>query len=180
MTPSELKTHDQAFQDDVRTFPRMKILLIDDEPLNVALLEDMLADAGYKQIRSVTDSRTALDVCNEFGPDLILLDLMMPHVDGFAILDALRSDGAELFLPVIVLTADASEETKRHALRSGATDFLLKPFDQLEVLLRLGNLLEMRRLHIQLDTQRAALEDALRTKSLELREATSQLHCAQV
>lgn len=158
----------------------MKILIVDDEPLNVALLEDMLSDAGYKQIKSVTDSRIALDVCNEFGPDLVLLDLMMPFVDGFAILDALRSDGAELFLPVIVLTADANEGTKRHALRSGATDFLLKPFDQLEVLLRLGNLLEMRRLHIQLDTQRAALEDALHTKSLELREATSQLHSAQV
>ena len=170
-----MKNEDDG-QDDVRTFPRMKILIIDDEPLNVALLEDMLSDAGYKQIKSVTDSRIALEVCNEFGPDLVLLDLMMPHVDGFAILDALRSDGAELFLPVIVLTADANEGTKRHALRSGATDFLLKPFDQLEVLLRLGNLLEMRRLHIQLDTQRAALEDALHTKSLELREATSQLH----
>ena len=174
MTPTEIQTHDDC-QDDVRTFPRMKILIVDDEPLNVALLEDMLADAGYKHIRSVTDSRTALDVCNEFGPDLVLLDLMMPFVDGFAILDALRSDGAELFLPVIVLTADANEGTKRNALRAGATDFLLKPFDQLEVLLRIGNLLEMRRLHTQLDMQRAALEDALHTKSLELREATSQL-----
>ena len=174
LTPPEMKPQDTC-QDDVRTFPRMKILLVDDEPMNVALLEDMLSDAGYKQIRSVTDSRTALDVCNEFGPDLVLLDLMMPHVDGFAILDALRSDGGELFLPVIVLTADANESTKRNALRAGATDFLLKPFDQLEVLLRIGNLLEMRRLHVQLDMQRAALEDALHTKSLELREATSQL-----
>jgi len=175
MTPPEMKPQDDTCQDDVRTFPRMKILLVDDEPMNVALLEDMLSDAGYKHIRSVTDSRTALDVCNEFGPDLVLLDLMMPHVDGFAILDALRSDAAELFLPVIVLTADANEGTKRNALRAGATDFLLKPFDQLEVLLRIGNLLEMRRLHVQLDMQRAALEDALHTKSLELREATSQL-----
>ena len=95
MTPPEMKLQDDTCQDDVRTFPRMKILLVDDEPMNVALLEDMLSDAGYKQIRSVTDSRTALDVCNEFGPDLVLLDLMMPHVDGFAILDALRSDGGE-------------------------------------------------------------------------------------
>lgn len=158
----------------------MKLLIVDDEPLNVALLEDMLADAGYKQIRSVTDSRTALDVCDEFGPDLILLDLMMPYVDGLAILDALRAEGGELFLPVIVLTADANEGTKRNALRAGATDFLLKPFDQLEVLLRIGNLLEMRRLHVQLDTQRAALEDALHTKSLELREATAQLQSADV
>jgi DNA-binding response OmpR family regulator len=167
-----------AWSGDVRTFPKMKILIIDDEPLNVALLEDMLTDAGYKHLRSVTDSRTALDTCDSFGPDLILLDLMMPHVDGFAILHDLRSAGSEIFLPVIVLTADANEATKRNALGAGATDFLLKPLDQLEVLLRIANLLEMRRLHIQLDTQRAALEDALHEKSLELREANSHLQSA--
>ena len=104
---------------------------------------------------------------------------MMPHVDGFAILHSLRSAGSEVFLPVIVLTADANAETKRKALRAGATDFLLKPLDHLEVLLRIANLLEMRRLHIQLDTQRAALEDALREKSLELREANSNLQSAR-
>ena len=163
---------------DVRTFPKMKILIIDDEPLNVALLEDILTAVGYRQFRSVTDSRTALDTCDSFAPDLILLDLMMPHVDGLAILHSLRSAGNEAFLPVIVLTADANERTKRAALGAGATDFLLKPFDHLEVLLRIANLLDMRRLHIQLDTQRAALEDALREKSLELREANSNLQSA--
>jgi putative two-component system response regulator len=163
---------------DVRTFPKMKILIIDDEPLNIALLEDMLTAAGYKHLRSVTDSRTALEVCYSFAPDLILLDLMMPHVDGFAILHSLRPAGSDVFLPVIVLTADANEKTKRNALGAGATDFLLKPLDQLEVLLRIANLLDMRRLHIQLDTQRAALEDALREKSLELREAHSNLQSA--
>jgi putative two-component system response regulator len=164
---------------DVRTFPKMKILIIDDEPLNIALLEDMLTGAGYKHLRSVTDSRTALDTCDSFAPDLILLDLMMPHVDGFAILHSLRSAGSEVFLPVIVLTADAIERTKRNALGAGATDFLLKPLDRLEVLLRIANLLEMRRLHIQLDTQRAALEDALRERSLELREALLHLENAR-
>ena len=149
----------------------MKILIIDDEPLNVALLEDMLSEAGYKQLRSVTDSRLALETCDTFAPDLILLDLMMPHVDGFAILQALRSDGEQVFLPVVVLTADANEETRRTALSAGATDFLLKPLDHVEVLLRITNLLEMRRLHIQLDTQRAAFEEALRERTLELREA---------
>ena len=160
------------WQGDVsRTFARMKILIIDDEPMNVALLEEMLAEAGYKQLKSITDSRLALETCYSFAPDLVLLDLMMPHVDGFAILDALRSAGAEVFLPVIVLTADSNEETKRAALRAGATDFLLKPLDYLEVRLRIANLLEMRRLHLQLDTQRVALEEALHEKSLELREA---------
>jgi putative two-component system response regulator len=164
---------------DTRAFGKMKILIIDDEPSNVALLEDILSEAGYKQLRSVTDSRLALETCYAFAPDLILLDLMMPHVDGFTILHSLRSGGDDIFLPVIVLTADANEETKRAALGAGATDFLLKPLDYLEVVLRIANLLEMRRLHVQLDTQRAALEDALRERSLELREAHFHLENAQ-
>jgi putative two-component system response regulator len=163
---------------DTSPFAKMKILIVDDEPLNAALLEETLAEAGYTRVQSVTDSRLALQTCDEFVPDLLLLDLMMPHVDGFTILESLRSATGEVFLPVIVLTADINEETKRHALRSGATDFLLKPFDHLEVLLRITNLLEMRRLHLQLDTQRAAYEDALRARTLELREATSQLQGA--
>lgn len=125
-------------------------------------------------MQSITDSRRALESYHAFEPDLILLDLMMPHLDGFAVLESLRSLPGEIFLPVLVLTADANEETKRRALRSGATDFLLKPFDHLEVLLRIGNLLETRRLHWQLDNQRAAFEEALRNRSLELREAQAQ------
>lgn len=164
---------------NTRAFGKMKILIIDDEPLNIALLEDVLSEAGYKQLKSVSDSRLALETCTTFAPDLILLDLMMPYVDGFSILQALRSAGDEVFLPVIVLTADANEETKRAALGAGATDFLLKPLDHLEVLLRIANLLEMRRLHVQLDTQRAALEDALRERSLELREAHLHLESAR-
>lgn len=159
---------------DASQYAKMKILIVDDEPANVALLEEMLAEAGYTRVHSVTDSRTALEICRTFEPDLVLLDLMMPHVDGFAVLDGLRSAPAELFLPVIVLTADVNEETKRRALHAGATDFLLKPFDHLEVLLRIGNQLETRRLHRHLDTQRAAYEEALRHRSLELREAQAQ------
>jgi putative two-component system response regulator len=103
---------------------------------------------------------------------------MMPFVDGFAILEALRSTPRDIFLPVIVLTADANEQTKRRALRAGATDFLLKPFDETEVLLRIGNMLEIRRLHLQLDTQRAAFEEAVRERTSELREAQSALEQA--
>lgn len=176
-TASSTRTQ-SGWHRDTRAFGKMKILIIDDEPLNIALLEELLSEAGYKQLKSVTDSRLALETCGTFGPDLILLDLMMPHVDGLSILHALRSAGDEVFLPVIVLTADANEKTKRAALGAGATDFLLKPLDHLEVLLRIANLLEMRRLHIQLDTQRAALEDALRERSLELREAHSHLQSA--
>ena len=158
---------------DSAQWAKMKILVVDDEPANVALLEDILGEAGYHRVECVTDSRIALATCHAFEPDLILLDLMMPHVDGFAILEALRSMPAALFLPIVVLTADANEQTKRRALSAGATDFLLKPFDELEVLLRIGNMLETRLLHRRLDTQRAALEEALRDRSLELRDAQS-------
>jgi putative two-component system response regulator len=159
----------------ISKFAKMKILVIDDEPVNVALLEGTLTDNGYAKVKSVTDSRLAVETHKIFQPDLVMLDLMMPHVDGFAILETLRSETDEIFLPVIVLTADATEETKLRALRAGATDFLLKPFDQIEVLLRIGNLLETRHLHIQLDIQRAAFEDAVRARTAELRDVQMEL-----
>ena len=160
---------------DFVSFSKMKILIVDDEPVNVALLEEMLSEAGYSRFQSLTDSRLVLTTCETFDPDLVLLDLMMPNPDGFSILGSLRAAPDETFLPIIVLTADINEETKRRALLAGASDFLLKPFDQLEVLLRIGNLLETRRLYRQLDNQRAAFEDAVHARSLELREANSRL-----
>jgi PleD family two-component response regulator len=163
------------FPDEFAPLPKMKLLIIDDEPVNVALLEDMLAESGYTRVTSLTDSRQALDVSGQLRPDLILLDLMMPHVDGFAVLEALRGRPVDNYVPVIVLTADANEETKRRALRAGATDFLLKPFDQLEVLLRIGNLLQMRELQLQLDNQRSAFEEAVRARTEEVRDAQARL-----
>jgi DNA-binding response OmpR family regulator len=130
----------------------LKILIVDDEPVNVILLEHILRESGYSRLQSVTDSRTALQVSVEFEPDIVLLDLMMPHVDGFAVLEGLRAAyGENVFLPILVLTADANDASKRRALTAGATDFLLKPFDKTEVLLRIGNLLESRRAHLLLD-----------------------------
>jgi putative two-component system response regulator len=166
--PNEI---DQRWLPNAALYSKMKIVAIDDEPANVALLEAMLEEGGYTRVKTVTDSRLAMETCISFEPDLVLLDLMMPHVDGFEILESLRAAAGEAFLPVIVLTADANETTKLRALRAGATDFLLKPFDQLEVLLRMSNLLETRRLHLQLDTQLAAYADAVRERTSELREA---------
>ena len=166
---------EQRWLPNAALYSKMKIVAIDDEPANVALLEAMLAEGGYTRIKTVTDSRLAMETCIAFEPDLVLLDLMMPHVDGFAILESLRAAAPETFLPVIVLTADANANTKLRALRAGATDFLLKPFDQLEVLLRMNNLLETRRLHLQLDMQVAAYADAVRERTSELREAQTQL-----
>src|SRR6266571_886980 len=124
---------------------RMKILIIDDERTTVVMLEHLLRRSGYSRIQGVTDSRKALETCAAFNPDLILLDLIMPGTDGFAVLETLRSlDASESFLPIVVLTADVSEEAKERALEAGATDFLVKPVSRMEALLRIRNLLETR------------------------------------
>jgi len=157
---------------------RMKILVVDDDRMTVALLEQLLARHGYSRVMGITNSRAALETCAEFDPDLILLDLIMPEVDGFAILEALRSDVSERFLPIIVLTADVTEEAKARALEAGATDFLVKPVSQAEALLRIRNLLETRRLNVLLRNQRAALEEAVRERTVELRQKISELEAA--
>src|SRR5256714_14948348 len=120
---------DQRWLPNAALYSKMKIVVIDDEPANVALLEMMLAEGGYTRVKTVTDSRLAMETCITFEPDLVLLDLMMPHVDGFTILESLRAAAGQNLLPAIVLTTDANETTKLLALRAGAPDFLLKPFD---------------------------------------------------
>lgn len=148
----------------------MKILVIDDDRMSVSLLEQLLRRHGYSRVMGITDSREALETCAAVDPDLILLDLMMPEMDGFAVLEALRSNVSERFLPIVVLTADITEEAKARALEAGATDFLVKPVSQTEALLRIRNLLETRRLNVVLRNQRAALEEAVRERTVELRE----------
>jgi putative two-component system response regulator len=154
---------------------RMKILVVDDDRMTVTLLEQLLQRHGYTRVTGITDSRKALETCAVFDPDLILLDLIMPEVDGFAVLEALRSEISENFLPIVVLTADVSEEAKARALEAGATDFLVKPVSQTEALLRIRNLLETRRLTVVLENQRSALEEAVRERTAELRRTIAEL-----
>ncbi len=158
----------------------MRILIVDDEPVNIALLEDLLQFSGYTQVVSTSDPRRVLALCQERRPDVILLDLNMPGLDGFGVMNQLS---AEISLgecvPILVLTADIGLETKRRALSAGATDFLTKPFDPVEVLLRIKNLLKTRHQHLQLSDQKALLEDSVRERTAELRETLSQLRDAQ-
>ena len=110
-----------------------RILIVDDEPANVRLLERIVRDAGWAAARSTTDSREAAALHAELRSDLVLLDLMMPHLDGVAVMKQLRSTSADgEFLPIVILTADATGDAKRRALDAGATDFLTKPFDRVE------------------------------------------------
>jgi signal transduction histidine kinase len=146
-----------------------KILIVDDERANVLLLERLLQQAGYRQLVSTTDSRTVLELYRSRQPDLILLDLMMPHVDGLAVLAQLRAEIPETaYLPVLVLTADVTLEARRKALAAGAHDFLTKPFEAFEVLLRIGNLLATRRLYLALEEHNHTLEETVRQRTERL------------
>lgn len=158
----------------------MRILIVDDEPVNIALLEDVLQLSGYTQLESTSDSRRVRQLCQERRPDLILLDLNMPNMDGFAVMKQLSQDFDPTdCVPILVLTADIGLETKRRALSVGATDFLTKPFDHVEVLLRIKNLLRTRHQHLQLSDQKQLLEDTVRERTSELRQTLAQLREAQ-
>ena len=148
---------------------RGRILIVDDEPANVGLLTRILEREGYTGVRGTTDSRQAPGLVEEFRPDLILLDLRMPNLDGFGVLEAIKphlTNGN--YLPVLTLTADASDQMKQAALSRGAKDFLAKPFNPIEVLLRIQNLLELRFLYLNLET-------AVRDRTRELEDAQIEI-----
>ncbi|MBI3194843.1 MAG: PAS domain-containing protein, partial [Ignavibacteriae bacterium] len=148
-----------------------KILIVDDEISNVQLLESMMMKEGYTSYKSLTDPRLVIPTYREWQPDLLLLDIMMPHMDGFAVMDALKEVvPVDDFFPVIVLTADMNVQTKKRSLTNGAMDFITKPFDVLEVLLRINNLLHARSLHHQLQNQNIILEEKVRERTAELIE----------
>lgn len=141
---------------------RHRILIVDDAQDNVDMLEAFLAEEA-SSIKSMTESKQVERVFNEFEPDLMLLDLHMPPPDGLEILRNLRSVRESLgFLPVIVLTGDTGRTARNSALLLGADDFLIKPLDRQEVVLRVRNLLRTRRLYIELADANRALEQKLR------------------
>ena len=135
------------------TLTTAKILIVDDEKANVLLLEMILEDAGYKNVHSTTDARQALPIFLKIRPDLVLLDLSMPHLNGFAVMEQLLPQMREDTVPIIVLTADSTLRVKHKSLQQGARDFLTKPLDEIEVLLRINNLLESRFHNVLLETK---------------------------
>lgn len=159
-----------------RSFFDGKIFVVDDDPANVQLLVRMLDCAGYKNLTTTTDPRQFASLLAKIDPDLVLLDLHMSDLDGYQILGLLRDlVPKETFLPVIVLTADSTQKAKHRALGSGANDFLSKPFDPAEVLLRVENALRTRFLHQQLQNQNAVLEERVRERTARLEESIDEL-----
>jgi putative two-component system response regulator len=153
-----------------------KILIVDDQEANVRLLEKILKRAGYADLSSIRDPRKVLPVFLEHQPDLILLDLNMPHLDGIGVMRQLAPyipEGA--YVPILVLTADILPAAKQTALSIGAKDFLTKPFDTTEVLLRIHNLLETRCLYVKLQNLNETLEAKVRERTQELEEAQFEM-----
>jgi putative two-component system response regulator len=158
-----------------RIFKNARILIVDDEPNNVDLLRRLLERAGFSRIESTNDSREAVDLYVKFRPDLILLDLHMPHRDGLEVMDELNQIAEASYLPILMLTGDDTPEAKREALSRGAKDFLNKPFHSDEVLLRIRTLLETRFLYLQIQSQNQMLEAKVRDRTRELEAAQIEI-----
>jgi len=178
------------------------VYVADDEPANTKLLEAILERPGVARVRSFPDGRALLDAIEREEPDLILLDLRMPILDGYGVLTALHDRRAEEYIPILVLTANSDADSRSKALAGGANDYLTKPFDVGEVLLRVRNLLETRRLHLALRDRNANLVDQVATaaralgdrerewaeqatalsqlEALETAEATAQAICDEI
>ncbi len=153
-------------QDDIL---QSKILVVDDEPSNLRLLKKLLAIEGYNNVATVSDSRAVCPRHAEENFDLILLDINMPHMDGFAVMEELKTmQQHHDYLPVLVLTAQIDRETRLRALNSGAKDFLTKPFDRQEALNRIHNILEVHTLHKTVRNQNEELESRIRERTQEL------------
>ena len=128
-----------------------RIAIVDDHQPNINLLTRVLAQAGFENVRSTSDPRRAPDLFREFQPDILLLDLHMPEVDGFGVMERVRADlPPDAYHPILVLTGDSTTSTRQRALGHGATDFLTKPYNSAEVVLRVRNLLHTRLLHHRL------------------------------
>jgi response regulator RpfG family c-di-GMP phosphodiesterase len=157
-------------------FANANILMVDDEEPNVRFVRRMLARDGITAFTSVTDSRDAVEEYRRLSPDLVLMDLHMPHKDGFTVMGELTPlirDGD--FVPILVMTADLSPEVRNQALRLGASDFLTKPFDVTEARLRVSNLLRTRSLHLALRSHNRLLEARVRARTHELEEAQLEI-----
>ena len=149
-----------------------RILIVDDQEPNVILLQELLAAAGYRNITTTMDPKEVASLHRWNTYDLILLDLQMPEMDGFQVMEALKTNARESYLPVIVLTAQPGH--KLRALQAGAKDFISKPFDVVEVGTRIHNMLEVRLLYKQLDDYSKALEQTVRDRTAELRESEAR------
>lgn len=156
-----------------------RILIMDDQISNIELLEQVLQQFNFSNIRSITDPRMFFETLNSFEPDIVLLDLMMPHIDGYQLLQQYNEIyPKEKYIPIIVLTSDITTTAREKALSTGARDFLNKPFDIHEIYHRMYNLLEMRFLYLELQNRNFELEKEVQRQTVHLSDANRRLRDA--
>ena len=148
------------------------ILIVDDQEANVTLLEELLREAGYRRVASLMNPHEVCALHRKHRYDLILLDLQMPGMDGFQVIEALKTNDADGYLPVLVITAQPGH--KLRALQAGAKDFISKPFDLVEVRTRIHNMLEVRLLYKTLEAYSKVLEQTVQERTAELRESEAR------
>ncbi len=146
-----------------------RILIIDDQKLHSFFLKEILEHEGYKNIECLLDSTKTILTCKEFKPDLIILDILMPQLDGFQVMQQLNGFRVEHYLPILAISADKSSSIRLRALQSGATDFLNKPFESVEIISKIRNMVELRILHNQIASQNKLLEFKVNERTKELR-----------
>lgn len=149
-----------------------RILIVDDQEANVQLLEQLLGEAGYTRLASTMEPEEVCALHRKHAYDLILLDLQMPGMDGFQVMEGLKTNTADSYLPVIVLTAQPGH--KLRALQAGAKDFISKPFDLIEVKTRIHNMLEVRLLYKKLENYSKVLEQTVQDRTAELLESEAR------
>ena len=149
-----------------------KVLIVDDQESNVLLLEQVLKDAGYSKVSSTRNPQEVCALHRKNRYDLILLDLQMPVMDGFQVIEALKTNDSDSYLPVLVITAQPGH--KLRALQAGAKDFVSKPFDVVELRTRVYNMLEVRLLYKQLEDYSKVLEATVQERTAELRESEAR------
>jgi putative two-component system response regulator len=156
-------------------FINARILVVDDEEGNVTMLRRILSRAGFTHVETTTDSRDVSRLFLEHQPDLILLDLHMPHVSGLEVIDQLNDLADASFLPILIVSGDLTPEARREALSRGAKDFVGKPFLQDELLLRIRTLLETRLLYLQIQSDNQRLEAAVQERTRALEDAQIEI-----
>lgn len=158
-----------------RSFRNARILIVDDEPGNVEVLKRILGRAGFTRIETTNDSREAASLYVRHRPDMVLLDLHMPDLDGIGVMGQLNEIAESTYLPILILSADATPEARREALSAGAKDFVNKPFQADEILLRIQTQLETRFLYLQIQSQNQLLEVKVRERTRALEEAQMEI-----
>jgi len=148
------------------------ILIVDDQEANVQLLEQLLHESGYLHVASTTNPREVFALHRKHCYDLILLDLQMPGMDGFQVMEGLKTNEVDGYLPVLVITAQPGH--KLRALQAGAKDFISKPFDLVEARTRIHNMLEVRLLYKKLERYNQVLEQTVQERTAELRESEAR------